>query len=140
MKTWSFKLKALDKNGNTYDHVVTASTSFVRDMHNRFFLFLKPNSQKDTFSTRSNILYEAPLIIKKNNDGTFTFEQEGSEWNFTTTEDQVHILDSECEMFSLTTPPNKTRIPSGKQIGDYLYAIDKGDDGYIEWFNGNFYG
>lgn len=139
MKTWSFKLKALDKNGNTYDHVVTASTSFVRDMHNRFFLFLKPSCKKDTFTTRSNILYESPLIIKKNSDGTFTFKQEGSEWNFTTTRDQVRILDSECEMFSLTTPPNKTRIPSGKQIADYLYAIDKGDDGYIERFNGNFY-
>ena len=140
MKTWSFKLKALDKNGNIYDHVVTASTSFVRDMYNRFFLFLRDDYKKDTFTTRSNIIYESPLIVKKNSDGTFTFKQEGSEWNFTTTRDQVIILDSECEMFSLMTPPNKTRIPSGKQIGDYLHAIDKGDDGYIEWFNGNFYG
>lgn len=141
MKTWSFKLKSIDKNGNTYDHVVTASTSFIRDMYDRFWEFLREDCEADTFKTRSNKLYSAPLTITRNRENnTFTFTQEDSEWNFTAPRDQVELLDSECEMFSLTTPPRRGKFaPSKQQIGEYLHAIDNGDDAYISSFNAKFF-
>lgn len=141
MKTWSFKLKAIDKNGNTYDHVVVASTSFIRDIHNRFWEFLRDDCEKDTFTTRSNKLYSAPLTVTRNRENdTYTFSQEGSEWNFTVPSDQANLLSSECEMFSLFTPPNrKGPTPNGHQIGEYLHAIDHGNDAYISSFNRKFF-
>lgn len=141
MKTYSFKFNALDKNGKTYEHVAVASLSFVRDIHDRFWEFLKKDDE-EVFSTKSNALYATLLEIKKNQtNGTFIFQQEGSEWNFVITETEARAFEEDCELVSMSTPSKRMGFsPSGSQVGQYLQAIDEENHDYIEWFNRKFHG
>ena len=141
MKTWSIKLEAIDKNGDTYEHVAVAGLSLARYFYSNLYEFMKSQT-RNVLKTKANDLYKTPLVITKDRDNnTYIFEQEGSEWNFTLSERQMHVLDAQCEIFSLSNPPKGSGVhPTGKQVADYLYAIDKGDTASIDRFNTKFYG
>ena len=137
MKTWTFRLNALDKNGNEYIHVATASLSFIRDIDKRFWEFLDPSSDRDTFTTRANALHDTELTITRNRENnTFTFAQENSEWNFVLSHESALLFDEDCELISISTPSRRPgNLPTVAQIGQYLHAIDIGDSAYIEKHN-----
>ena len=62
MKTWSIKLEAIDKNGDTYEHVAVAGLSLARYFYSNLYEFMK-SKKRDVLKTKANDLYKTPLII-----------------------------------------------------------------------------